>query len=93
MVHHTHYLPKIIDELYYIITGVEPFRRDKEVERLNQLYSEVISRRTDLSSCLLHFVKTESYRMLDGWTYSINPEPIRNGQGALELPDQTDVIY
>ena len=72
-------------------SGVEPARRDTEVDRLNKLYVEIISRNTDLSSCLMHLVKTESYRMLDGWSYSTNPEPIRFGTTSLDFPDQTDV--
>lgn len=69
-------------------------RREKEMERLNKCYSEIVSKKSDMQSCLSHMISTESYRLLDGWSYSLNPECIRDGTTTLEFPDVTDVnIY
>ena len=74
-----------------IFAGVDQSRRDKEINRLNKSYSDVIASKGDLKSCLQHLVANESYRMLDGWSYSLNPQCLRSAGRSLEMADQTDV--
>ena len=62
------------------------------MERLNQRYGTLIAEKTDMKNCLTHMIKSESYRMLSGWTYSLKPECLRVGSRTLELADMTDVI-
>ena len=77
--------------LRQFIPGIDQSRRDKEIERLNKSYGDVVSKESDLRSCLSYFVRTESYRMLNGWTYSLKPECLRPGRHSLDIPEQTDV--
>lgn len=81
----------IIDKKSYKL-GVDQARREKEMERLNESYASTIKEKSDLRACLDHLVSTESYRMLNGWSYSLSPECLRNG-GRLEMPELTDVIF
>ena len=74
---------------YY--SGVDQARRDREMERLNKCYGEIIAEKNDINSCLSHMINTESYRMLSGWSYSLKPECLRLGSRAFELPESTDV--
>lgn len=62
------------------------------MERLNRCYVEIIAEKQDLAACLSHLVSSESYRMLNGWSYSLKPECLRLGSRAFNLPDSTDVI-
>ena len=81
-------------QMFLISTGVDQSRREKEMERLNECYSKLIPDKSDMRSCLSHLISMESYRMLNGWSYSLKPESLRLGSRDLEMPVMTDVnIY
>lgn len=82
---------QIIFSYIFLPLGVEQSRREQEVDRLNQSYIDVIGEKGDIKSCLSHLVSTESYRMLDGWSYSLNPKSLRPGSRSIPLAEQTDV--
>ena len=67
--------------------GVSRARRDKEVKRLNEVYQNICQGK-EVNEILSYFIKTESYRFLNMWTYEINPKPLRS---HADLPPQTEV--
>lgn len=71
--------PKINNN--FVFSGTTSKRRNKEVERLNELYLDILPLQRSVQKCLKYMCQTEPYRMLRDWSYEMLAEPLRNDPG------------
>lgn len=78
--------------LYYSNSlGTTVRRRTEEIQRLNEQYLEIVPVKLTLQKCIKYMCVNEPYRMLKGWSYEMEAQPLDNDQPAAATPELTDV--
>lgn len=78
---------------YLIIElGISAKRRKDEVNRLNEVYVDMIPEKPTIQKCLKYLCQTEPYRMLRDWSYQMKAGPLPS-ETAADPPDYTDVSF
>lgn len=65
-------------------------RRNSEINRLNEIYRDIVPIKITLSKCLKYLCQKEPYRMLKDWSYEMNSDPLQYDEPCDETATPTD---
>ena len=92
------HLQKMVGNMYSIFckieAGVSTTRRTEVLSHINEQYNLTIKNmEASMEDSYRHMIKHHCYRLLDGFTYELEPKPIRGRRGAPKMTGRIIVRF